>query len=415
MEVRLKKNVFLKAVEAVVTIALSFLQLAVITRMYSPSEVGEYQLTFAWIFIVSALSCFGGIVMISTREMTHCNEEDRKVFFSSAVALQIMVTVPLGVAALLYLNWASPRIAAPLSLGIAITLGATILQLSQAVLVSKERISSVARVTIIAQIISTIALVFAALNHASITVLVAMWATCNLIQGLMLFFISRAWRMLSFSLVDSAVIRGFSREVLPVLIMIIATHLYVRIDVIMLSYFTSESVVAQYGAGYLFLDQLMILSHLMIGALFPNFARAAVDSNEDFRVLYQGILMIFCKYLFPIAFLIAIFAKPLLGVVYGQEYAIAWPSLSILMIAAVCAWINGPSGTIFISLKKQHIYMWATLLSLLVNVLGNVLLIPIFGAVGAAISTVLTELAICLFCLYWIHKQTGYLPFHWHD
>jgi O-antigen/teichoic acid export membrane protein len=54
--------------------------------------------------------------------------------------------------------------------------------------------------------------------------------------------------------------------------------------------------------------------------------------------------------------------------------------------------------------------MWATLLSLVVNVVGNLILIPSIGAVGAAISTVLTELAICSFCLYWIYRETGYLP-----
>jgi O-antigen/teichoic acid export membrane protein len=80
------------------------------------------------------------------------------------------------------------------------------------------------------------------------------------------------------------------------------------------------------------------------------------------------------------------------------------------MLAAVFAWLNGPSGTIFISLRKQHIYMWATLLSLLVNVLGNLVFIPVMGAVGAAVSTVLTEATICSFCLWWIHRETGYLP-----
>jgi O-antigen/teichoic acid export membrane protein len=80
------------------------------------------------------------------------------------------------------------------------------------------------------------------------------------------------------------------------------------------------------------------------------------------------------------------------------------------MLAAVFAWINGPSGTIFLSLKKQHLYMWATLVSLAVNILGNLILIPQLGAEGAALSTVLTEFALCSYCLYWIYKETGYLP-----
>jgi O-antigen/teichoic acid export membrane protein len=156
--------------------------------------------------------------------------------------------------------------------------------------------------------------------------------------------------------------------------MVLATHLYVRIDVIMLSYFTNNVVVAQYSAGYLFLDQLMILSNFMMGALFPNFARSSLEGGRDYQILYSGILKLFCKYLMPIALLIALFSKQLLGIIYGADYAMAWLSLSILMIAAIFAWINGPSGTIFISLKKQHIYMWATLLSLLVNIVGNLIL-----------------------------------------
>jgi O-antigen/teichoic acid export membrane protein len=207
-----------------------------------------------------------------------------------------------------------------------------------------------------------------------------------------------------------ALIKELSLEVLPMLVMIVATHLYVRIDVIMLGHFSDESVVATYSAGYLFLDQLMILSNFMMSALFPNFARTTVQGGREFHALYRGILKLFAKYLVPLAVLIALFSKYLLASIYGAEYATAWPSLSILMVAALFAWLNGPSGTIFISLKKQHIYMWATLCSFAVNILGNIVLIPMVGAVGAAISTVLTEVTICSFCLYWIYRETGYLP-----
>jgi O-antigen/teichoic acid export membrane protein len=50
------------------------------------------------------------------------------------------------------------------------------------------------------------------------------------------------------------------------------------------------------------------------------------------------------------------------------------------------------------------------LLSLLVNVIGNLILIPRIGAIGAAVSTVFTELSICIFCLFWVYKKTAYLP-----
>jgi O-antigen/teichoic acid export membrane protein len=200
------------------------------------------------------------------------------------------------------------------------------------------------------------------------------------------------------------------RQALPVLVMIVATHLYVRVDVLMLTYWTDRETVARYGSAYAFLDQLMILSNFMMGALFPNFARVALARGVEYRTLYRGILLLFGKYLLPIAVLIAIFSRSLLAGVYGPEYSQAGVALSILMVAALFAWINGPAGTIFISLGKQSLYMWATIVSLVVNIIGNIILIPLVGAIGSAIATVLTEAALCIVCLVWIHQITGWLP-----
>lgn len=410
LDYRLKRNVFLKALEAVVTIVASFIQLAVITRSYEPSTVGEYQLVLAWLFLVSALSCFGGIVMVATRDLSGAGDEERSVIFSSALVLQFSVAIPLAVFVSLIFAVYLERIALPLTIGTIALLCAMILQLSQALLVSKELIANVVAASIVGHVAATLAVLLAAFNHLSVATLVAAWAMYHVANGIVLLFQSRALQMVSLKGVNFGIVRKFLVEVLPVLIMVIATHLYVRIDIIMLDYFTDEEVVAQYSAGYLFLDQLMILSNFMMGALFPNFAVSTLAAGTEFRNLYRGILKLFAKYLFPLAALIAVFAKPLLGVIFGLEYAEAWPSLSILMLAAIFAWINGPSGTIFISLRKQHIYMWATLLSLIVNILGNLIFIPRIGAIGAALSTVLTELAICGFCLIWIYRKTGYLP-----
>ena len=412
MDLRLKRNVFWKAVEAVVTITASFIQLAAIARSYAPNLVGDYQLTLAWLFLVSALSCFGGIAIVSTRELTNCTESERSSIFSTAIVLQTLVGVPLCMTCILiFHNTAYFRaLALPLGVGTTGLLGAFILQVSQALLVSKEQITKVVVASTIGHLVATFAIVVAAYQNLPIVALVSAWAAYNVVNGLVLVYETKSWRLFSLSLVRGSKLRKLTAEIVPVLVMVLATHLYVRIDVIMLDYFTTKEVVAQYSAGYLFLDQLMILSNFMMGALFPNFARSCLAHGKDYQVLYHGIVRLFLKYLLPIAISIAVFARFLLATIYGSEYAASWQSLSVLMVAAMFAWLNGPSGAIFISLKKQHIYMWATLLSLIVNIVGNLILIPTVGAIGAAVSTVLTEAAICGFCLWWIYRETGYLP-----
>ncbi len=412
MDLTLKRNVFWKAVEAAVTIVASFAQLAVIARSYDPQSVGQYQLALAWLFLVSAFSCFGGIVMVSTRELSNRGLSAHRSIFSTAVVLQTIIAVPMCITCVpifLGLNYFS-TFALPLSLGSVGLLSGLILQMSQALLVSTGQITQVVRASIIAHSVATVSIVVSAVYGLSVDILVAFWASYHILNGLVLSYFTSAWRLISWRSVQVGEIVKLLREIAPVLVMVIATHLYVRIDMIMLDYFTTKETVAHYAAGYVFLDQLMILSNFMMGALFPNFARSCSARGREYRMLYRGILGLFAKYLVPVALLIGLCSDQLLGWFYGQEYSAAWPSLSILMLAAIFAWLNGPSGTIFISLKKQHIYMWATLLSLLVNVLLNFVFIPVMGGVGAAVSTVLTEATICCFCLWWVHRETGYLP-----
>jgi hypothetical protein len=64
------------------------------------------------------------------------------------------------------------------------------------------------------------------------------------------------------------------------------------------------------------------------------------------------------------------------------------------MAAAFFAWMTGPSASVLNAHKRQSLYMWGTIVSLGVNVVGNLILIPIVGYTGAAIATMLTELGV---------------------
>lgn len=398
--------------EAVITIAALFVQLACIARWYPPAEVGNYQLVLAWLFLLTASSCFGGIVMISTRDLSTSEDAARTPIFSTAVALQTIVAILLGVGSFLIVGCLPyfSEIALPLSLGAIAMLLSLPLQLAQGLLFSRDLIGKTVLASGLAHLLATGAIVAVAASGGSTVMLVSAWAVYQIVYGAIVVVQSRAWRHLAFAEIHLRRLWRLVLEVAPMLVMFLATHLYVRIDVIMLDYFTVKETVAQYGASYLFLDQLMVLSNFMSSALYPNFARACLARGRDYQMLYRGLLLVILKYLVPVAVLIAFLSKTLLGLVYGSPYTAAWPALSMLMVAALFAWLNCPSGTIFITLKKQARYMWATILSLAVNVIGNFMLIPWMGALGAATSTALTEAALCAYCLYWIHRETKYLP-----
>ena len=63
--------------------------------------------------------------------------------------------------------------------------------------------------------------------------------------------------------------------------------------------------------------------------------------------------------------------------------------------------------------QKQKLEMWASLVTTLVNVAGNVLLIPVFGAMGAAIASLICQVVAAIVLggmIYRVVRPT--LPIH---
>lgn len=296
-----------------------------------------------------------------------------------------------------------------LIVGVALLLSA-VPQVTEALLIAGKRMPQVSIAKVAGMLVTT-GFVVAAASKSDLSI--AFWGlalsyfvTAGVTAGF-----SHAHKLLPVHFPTGAQVALLLKESAPMLIMSLVTWLYIRIDVLMIDHMIGKSAVAYYSAAYGFLDYLMLLSNAVMVALFPNFAEVASASNPEFKRLYRKTLLLFVTYFFPLAAIVAVFATPILTVLYGSDYSVGASSLVILMIAAVFAWFNGPSGTILISLRRQHLYMIGTCVSLVVNIAGNLILIPRIGIDGAAWSTALTEIALCIFSLTIIYKEVGYLPF----
>src|SRR2546426_11556302 len=81
----------------------------------------------------------------------------------------------------------------------------------------------------------------------------------------------------------------------------------------------------------------------------------------------------------------------LLQTLYGAEFAPAAPILVILAWSAAANWLYAPLGVALQARGGEH--WWLVILGggLVVNLLGNLWGIPRWGAVGAAMATLISE------------------------
>ena len=88
---------------------------------------------------------------------------------------------------------------------------------------------------------------------------------------------------------------------------------------------------------------------------------------------------------------LALFAKPIVLILYGKAYAPAVPLLRIITWYSAFSYMGSIRNIWMLSEEKQQ-YLWIINLSgAILNIIGNLFLIPVWGSAGAATSSVVTQ------------------------
>jgi O-antigen/teichoic acid export membrane protein len=91
---------------------------------------------------------------------------------------------------------------------------------------------------------------------------------------------------------------------------------------------------------------------------------------------------------FVLGFMLYLFAPLIVNLLYGSSYNESVSALRIYSICLPFAYVLIGSGRWYIDNNQELLAFWRTLAALLINVLGNLVLIPFLGIDGAAFATV---------------------------
>ena len=120
---------------------------------------------------------------------------------------------------------------------------------------------------------------------------------------------------------------------------------------------------------------------------FESKKRSQAEFEHNISCLYSIIIYLaLCQ-----SAILTLFAKHVVLILYGKAYAPAIPLLRIVTWYSAFSYMGSIRNIWMLSEKKQQ-YLWIINLSgALLNVIGNLFLIPIWGAAGAAASSVATQ------------------------
>lgn len=184
-----------------------------------------------------------------------------------------------------------------------------------------------------------------------------------------------------------------------------ATTVYYKCDILLLQHLTrSAEEVGQYAAAYRFLDGIVLLAAPLGAIWFRELRLLAADSPEFKSRLTQMGLMLLGAALTILA-LGMVFKTRILHFTFGADYASAAELLPWLLAALIFVLPNTVLTQAAIAKNRERLYAVAAGIGALLNIGLNWMLIPQFGGLGAAWSTIATEGILGVFLLWGLWRR----------
>jgi len=195
------------------------------------------------------------------------------------------------------------------------------------------------------------------------------------------------------------------KEAWPFAITGISINLYLYIDSIILSLFQGQEAVGFYNAAYRLILVLLFIPIIFKNALFPLMSQFFISSKESLNFTFDKLFKIMILIGFPIATGTVIIGNKLILLIYGAQYVGAVITLQILIWSTFLIFARSPFERLLESSDKQLSVTKIFILGAIFNTILNIIIIPQFSYVGAAIITVLTDILVLGLLLFTVKKS----------
>jgi O-antigen/teichoic acid export membrane protein len=373
-----------------VTVLLSLVTTAILTRKMGTEVYGNYMLiTSIWLLLDSAAD-FGTKVM-GVREASKGKEDERKKTYVQVAWFRLATSLLMffvGLAIILFWSgFEGIKIEALMGL---LMIGFTAMAGSLEIIFQTEmRMDLKVWGDILFPLIFVVWLLFSQ-EKISLIWVFGVYLVARIISlGIGLSLAKKILRKIKIIKPSKTFWISFLKESWPMGVYMILFSGYDRaVDSVLIRQLIGVKDLAYYGLAYKIYGNLIQPAYFLINSVFP--LMSAKETNRKTLFKETGVLMFLGALV--VSGVIYFLAPWIISVLAGGEFEKSVIVLRILLVAMVFAYLGHLVGFTLIALGKQKQVLWVGLVSLLVNIGGNLIFIPYLGINGAAWVTALTEM-----------------------
>lgn len=354
--------------------------------------VASYALSLTAFFLIIADM---GITSLLTKHAAQ-NPDERERYFATLFTLKC-ICVGASFAMILIIGpFVSniPEAAALLPLAGLVLVFDSLREFSLAMVRAREKMEYEAALAVITNIATvTLSLIFLAAQKTPQALLMGYAAGSGFGLALAVWAL-RSYLKKALTHFDKALVRPLAAQAFPLAMTAFLGGTMLTVDMLMLGWFRTATEVGLYSAAQKPIQIAYGIAGIAGISLFSTFSRLYSKDRVKFKELFNQSFRAMTYASAGIAVIGVTFAGPVLNLIYGSAYTGAAPALRLL---AATFFLLAPTEIgihALLAANRQRVFLYSAPIGAASNALLNAAFIPYWGITGAALSTLITQIAV---------------------
>jgi PST family polysaccharide transporter len=189
---------------------------------------------------------------------------------------------------------------------------------------------------------------------------------------------------------DYAEAKSLIRDSWPLFLSGLAIIIYMKIDQVMLGNMLGDKEVGIYSAAVRISEVWYFIPLAIVSSVSPSIVEAKIIGEDLYYQRIGNLFRFMAGIAYGIALLMTLFSNPLVSLLFGPNYAGAGPVLAIHTWASIFVFLGVARGPWIVNEGLMKLSLYSSIIGAVINITLNLLLIPGFGVIGAAIATLLS-------------------------
>lgn len=397
-------NTVIQIIGKVISVLLSILNIALLTRYLGENGYGQFSLIIAYLGTFSVLADLGfQLTVVRHLASTNVNRDQILGSFFYLKSSLVFLYIFFSLFTLLFLPYSYEVKIGIIIASFGIGLG-NLNSFYASILQADLRLDLVTIADTVGKIVTTICIMVFVEMSLGLYAIVNTILIGNISSYLLtVYYLRNQLRFHRFF--NLTIAFSLLKSTLPVGLILLYTTLYVKIDSFILSIFRPVEEVGFYSLAYKILENILLIWGFYMASVYPLFASfQSINKKGLYSLLFKSLLIGVVLSVIVVK-LTHVFALDIITLLSGENFASSARALKILIYTLPFLVIDNVLYHYFISTSKLKILLTTLPIALAFNIIINLLTIPNNGFVAASVNTVLTELLICCIFIGFLMKQ----------